>query len=511
MLRVAAYCRVSTDKEDQSNSLESQQRYFRTYIEQNPNWELQQIYADEGISGTCTKKRKQFNAMIRDAREGNLDLILTKEVSRFARNTVDTLEYTRELRRRGISVLFLNDNINSMDADGEFRLTIMASVAQEESRKTSNRVKWGQTRSMERGVVFGGSLLGYDVRDGSMTVNPTGAKTVRYIFHKYINERKGTGVIANELLAEGIPSSRGNLNWSASTVLKILKNEKYCGDLIQKKTYTPDYLSHEKKYNRGEEEAVVLRDHHEPIIDRETWNAVQNELARRKRHHTQHREHGNCYPLSGKIKCGHCGSSFLSRTKKSKNGSSYRVWRCGKATTEGRLRIENGLQTGCDIGRQIREDIALDIVKRTVAALETDSDGMIRNLTHITHNVRRNDYSSEKHRLEKELEGERRKKQRALEEFLAQTISDADFRFLNGCCDRRMDEITERIADLETQNRHEGTESDIRTAICGIVSGKTAPDMFYGQLLHHMIVDSSGRVEVALNLLPDRWFYQLAR
>ena len=220
MIQVAAYCRVSTDKEDQANSFETQQRYFREWIDRNPEWMLQEIYADEGISGTNTKKRTQFNRMIRAAREGKIDLIITKEVSRFARNTVDTLEYTRELRKRGVGVLFLNDNINTMDADGELRLTIMSSIAQNESRMTSDRVKWGQKRCMERGVVFGGSLLGYDVEGGKMSINPARAKTVRTIFHKSLNERKGSGVIAKELREEGILSSRGNLKWTGSTVLK---------------------------------------------------------------------------------------------------------------------------------------------------------------------------------------------------------------------------------------------------------------------------------------------------
>ena len=159
MLRVAAYCRVSTDKDDQANSFESQQRYFREYIERNPEWELVQIFADEGISGTNTKKRKEFNRMIRFAKAGEVDLIITKEVSRFARNTVDTLQYTRDLKKIGVYVLFMNDNINTKDPDAELRLTIMASIAQEESRKTSERVKWGQKRRMEQGVVFGRDML----------------------------------------------------------------------------------------------------------------------------------------------------------------------------------------------------------------------------------------------------------------------------------------------------------------------------------------------------------------
>ncbi len=179
MLQVAAYCRVSTDKEDQANSFEAQQRYFREYIQRQPDWELQGIYADEGFSGTSTNKRVEFNKMLHAAELGQIDLIVTKEVSRFTRNTVDALQITRELRRRGVGVLFLNDSLDTRTNDGELRLTIMSSFAQDESRRTSERSKWGQMRSMEKGVVFGGSLLGYDVIGGKMTVNPEGAEVVR--------------------------------------------------------------------------------------------------------------------------------------------------------------------------------------------------------------------------------------------------------------------------------------------------------------------------------------------
>ena len=278
MVRVAAYCRVSTDKDDQANSFESQQRYFREYIERNPDWELVKIYPDEGISGTNTKKRKEFNRMIAAAKAGKIDLIITKEVSRFARNTVDTLQYTRDLKKLGVYVFFMNDNINTKDPDSELRLTIMASIAQEESRKTSERVKWGQKRRMEQGVVFGRDMLGYDVRDGKLFINEAGAEVVRLIFHKFLEEGKGTYTIARELREAGIETSTPMKNWTNTVILRALRNEKYCGDLIQKKTYTPDYLSHDKKYNRGEEEFVVLRDHHEPIISRELFDKAQVRL-----------------------------------------------------------------------------------------------------------------------------------------------------------------------------------------------------------------------------------------
>ncbi|MDD3346482.1 recombinase family protein [Oscillibacter sp.] len=517
MIRVAAYCRVSTDKDDQANSFESQQKYFRECIDRNPDWELQDIYADEGLSGTSTKKRKRFNQMIAAARSEKIDLIITKEVSRFARNTVDTLEYTRELRKRGVGVLFLLDNINTMDTDGELRLTIMSSMAQDESRKTSERVKWGQTRRMEQGVVFGREPLGYDVKNGCMTVNPEGAAVVRYIFHKYLVERKGTPTIAKELCAEGILSSRGNLKWSSATVLKLLRNEKYCGDLIQKKTYTPDFLTHEKKYNKGQEELVILRDHHEAIIDRETWETVQRELNRRSHHNSAtDNGHGNRYPLSGKMKCGNCGSSFLSRKKKTRSGKPKKIWRCGKATIEGKLRADaQGNPIGCDFGHQIREEVAMDILRRSIEAVQLDAEGVIANLTHIVETVLKDaqdDGSGQQRRLELDLEAERQKKQKTLEGFLNQSISKADYKFMNDRYDaaiagllQKLDAIEER-RKLDTQAT--GARRDIKAAIRKIVTEKKS-DNFCGQLLDRMTIYADGRVEVALKLLPSRWFFLL--
>lgn len=517
MIRVAAYCRVSTDKEDQANSFESQQRYFRACIDRNPDWELQEIYADEGLSGTSTKKRKRFNQMIAAARNGKIDLIITKEVSRFARNTVDTLEYTRELRKRGVGVFFLLDNINTMDTDGELRLTIMSSMAQDESRKTSERVKWGQTRRMEQGVVFGRELLGYDVKNGCMTVNPEGAAVVRYIFHKYLVERKGTPTIARELCDEGIFSSQGNLKWSSATVLKLLRNEKYCGDLIQKKTYTPDFLSHEKKYNKGQEELVVLRNHHEAIIDRETWETVQRELNRRSHHNAAtDNGHGNRYPLSGKIKCGSCGSSFLSRKKKTSTGKPKKVWRCGKATVQGKLRTDaQGSPIGCDLGRQIREEVAMDILRRSIEAVQLDAERVITNLTRIVETVlldSQDDGSAEVRRIELDLEGERQKKQTTLEGFLNQSISKADYQFMNERYDAAIAALQEKLAAIEQRQKLDtqstGARRDIKAALRKIVTGEKSDD-FCGQLLESMTIYADGRVEVALKLLPSRWFFLL--
>ena len=229
--RVAAYCRVSTDMEDQLHSLSAQIKYFTEYISNHEDYELIEVYYDEGISGTSTKKRDGFNRMIADCEDGKVDLILTKEVSRFARNTIDTLSYTRKLKSLNVNVLFMNDGIDTRDKDSELRLTIMASLAQEESRKISERVKWGVRRRMENGEVFGaGRFYGYKVVDGKLEIVPEEAEVVKRIFHMYLYENKGTTKIAQELNAEKIPTLNGGL-WGAPTLLGMLKNEKYAGDL----------------------------------------------------------------------------------------------------------------------------------------------------------------------------------------------------------------------------------------------------------------------------------------
>lgn len=342
MIKVAGYCRVSTDKEDQVNSFEAQKRYFREHIKNHPDWELYEIYADEGITGTTTKKRTQFNRMINDAYEGKFQIIITKEVSRFSRNILDTIAYTRELKAIGIGVFFMTDRINTLLPESEMLLSFLATMAQEESRRTSSRVVWGQTRQMERGVVFGQSLLGYDVKNGVLTINPEGAEIVRLIFHKYAVEQLGTSEIARNLTRNGFETYRGSTKWKANTVIKILNNEKYVGDLVQKKTFTPDFLTHEKRTNKGEVPYVTIENHHEPIISREIWNMAQERLRKNNKHRGGDCGHSNRYVFSGKIKCGECGSSFVGRFKYLKDGTKIRRWSCGTATNEGAAALRCG-------------------------------------------------------------------------------------------------------------------------------------------------------------------------
>lgn len=516
-MRVAAYCRVSTDKEDQVNSFESQQRYFREYIARQPGWTLCEIYADEGITGTSTKRRTAFNRMIQDARLHKFDCIVTKEVSRFSRNILDTISYTRDLKQLGIGVRFMNDGINTLEPDAELRLSIMGSIAQEESRKTSSRVKWGQTRRMEQGVVFGRSMLGYDVKGGKMTINPQGAKLVRLIFDKYVHEHKGANTIARELREAGFRTLTGGVHWRNTVILKILRNEKYCGDLKQKKTYTPDYLTHQKKYNHGQEEFVYLRDHHMPIIDRALWEAAQRELARRDLDGALGAGHGNRYPLSGKIRCSACGGVFVSRQRKRRDGVGYKTWRCGTATAEGKRHLDPaGNWVGCSLGYQIRDEVGVELVKRSLSSLQMDTEAMIAGMTDIVLQGLldfRDRSQTDRKRLQKELAEAQEKKKRVLDTFFSGNISQIDMELMNAEYDRQIAELTGQMSAAQKAESPPcgatDLEREIRKSVTGIVRGETAADHFYGNLLHQITAYPDRRLEVSLQFLSAKWSYVL--
>ncbi len=517
MIKVAAYCRVSTDKDDQANSFESQQRYFREYIDRQPEWELVDVYADEGITGTSTKKRTAFNRMINDAYQGRIQIIVTKEISRFSRNIVDTLTYTRELKQLGVGVRFIIDGIDSMNPESEMLLGIMSAIAQEESRKTSSRVKWGQTRQMERGVVFGTSLLGYNVKDGQLIVNPEGAELVRLIFHKYGIEKKGTTVIARELREAGYKTSQGNAKWTNSQILKILRNEKYVGDLVQKKSFTPDYLTHDKKKNRGEEALVCLEDHHEAIIDRELWNLVQSEIAKRDRHVETEQGHSNRYALSGKLKCGECGSSLISRKRVRKDGSINKYWCCYTATNEGKRHKDSwGNQLGCDLGKAFPDELGLNIVQQALDALHMDFTGITRNLTNLVMKALEADQSvsaEDPARLEAKLAQVQDKKRQIMGEFCADRITQGQMMSFMELFDEEIASLQAQLDAMKIEKRKTKDLASHRTGmkrnIEAILKGKKGRDVFYRNLLEQMVVYKDNRVELRLNHLPQEFQFTL--
>lgn len=513
--RVAAYCRVSTDNEDQANSFESQQRYFRQYIERNPDWELYAVFADEGISGTNTKKRREFNRMIECAKNGCFDLIITKEISRFARNTLDSIFYTRDLKKHGVGVIFLNDNINTLDGDAELRLAIMSSIAQEESRKTSERVKWGQKRRMEQGIVFGRSMLGYDVKDGKMTVNEEGAKTVRLIFHKFVDEGKGTHVIARELREEGILPCRVK-EWQNTVILRIIRNEKYCGDLVQKKTYTPDFLSHEKKYNRGQEEFVIIKDHHEPIISRELFDKANRILDAKSLSQDGKAKHSNRYPFSGKIKCGRCGASYVARYKTRKDGSQYKAWRCYEAAIHGKPHTDKaGNQIGC-CGESIRNEDAVHLLYLVCKELKINRQKVVDNLTKTIDAVMQTDLTSTSAGvLSERIEEARKKRTGLIDLYTSGDIDKTEFTALRAKYDEGIEKLKSMAEGIEQQQtmilKQQELMDDIKNAIDELINGIQYEDEYYAQILDRMVVGDKDHIDVYLKMLPHKWSFTVAK
>ena len=513
--RVAAYCRVSTDNEDQANSFESQQRYFRQYIERNPDWELYAIFADEGISGTNTKKRKEFNRMIECAKNGDFDLIITKEISRFARNTLDSIFYTRDLKKHGVGVIFLNDNINTLDGDAELRLAIMSSIAQEESRKTSERVKWGQKRQMEQGVVFGRSMLGYDVKDGKMTINEEGAKIVRLIFHKFVDEGKGTHVIARELREEGIEPMRVK-EWQNTVILRVIRNEKYCGDLVQKKTYTPDFLSHEKKYNRGQEEFVIIKDHHEPIISRELFDKANRILDAKSLSQEGKAKHSNRYPFSGKIKCGRCGASYVARYKTRKDGSRYKAWRCYEAANHGRPHIDKaGNQVGCS-GESIRNEDAIYLLYLVCRELKINRQKVVDNLTKTIDAVMRIDLTgTSTSALSEKIEEAKKKRTGLIDLYTSGDIDKTEFTALRAKYDEDIEKLKSTMEGIEQQQtmilKQQELMADIKNAIDELINGIQYEDEYYTQILDKMVINDKNHIDVYLKMLPHKWSFTVAK
>lgn len=328
--RVAAYARVSTDSDEQLSSYEAQVDFYTRYIKGNPEWEFVFVYTDEGISGTNTKKREGFNRMVADALNGKIDLILTKSISRFARNTVDTLTTVRRLKEKGVEVYFEKENIYTLDAKGEVMITIMSSLAQEESRSISENVTWGKRKSMEDGKINMPykSFLGYEKgEDGLPKIVEAEAKIVRRIYNLFLS---GSTVrtIADLLTAENIPTPRGRKQWSVSTIMSILQNEKYKGDALLQKTFTVDFLTKRTKKNNGEVPQYYIQNSHPAIIEPETFELVQQEIERRTpKRHQLHR----CSPFTAKIICGNCGG-FYGRKVWHSSSDRYRklVWQCNQ-------------------------------------------------------------------------------------------------------------------------------------------------------------------------------------
>ena len=335
-LRVAAYCRVSTELEEQQNSYQVQIAYYTDLINKKKEWTLAGIFADEGISGTQTKKRTEFNRMIRMCRNKKIDLVITKSISRFARNTVDCLEYVRQLKDLGIGVIFEKENINTLTMTSEFMIALYGSFAQAESESISKNVSWGKEKAYREGKVQFQykHLLGYKKgADGKPEIIPEEAETVKLIYTMFLDGHSMKN-IALILHVKGIHTKTGSTEWRTNTITRILQNEKYLGDALLQKTFTSDCITHKVVKNHGERPMYLVTNHHDPIIDRDTYNRVQQELARRNSKRkisdktvTEQGKYSSKYALSELLICGHCGTPYR-RTTWAARGKKQIVWRC---------------------------------------------------------------------------------------------------------------------------------------------------------------------------------------
>ena len=328
-LRVAAYARVSTDEEEQLSSYEAQVDYYTRYIQSNPEWTFVEVYADEGLSGTNTKKRRNFNRMIDDALAGKIDRIVTKSVSRFARNTVDTLTTIRKLKEKGVGVTFEKENIDTLDSKGELLITIMSSLAQEESRSISENVTWGWRKRISDGKVSVAysHFLGYEKgEDGSMQVVESEAKIVRQIYGMFLDGQTPSSIAAF-LTKQRISTPAGKEKWQSSTVKSILTNEKYKGDALLQKTFTVDFLSKKAKINEGEVPQYYVEKSHPAIVSAEVFDLAQYEMKRR----TKKGRHTSAASIfSDKLVCGECGAVYGSKVWHSTDAYRTMIWRCNE-------------------------------------------------------------------------------------------------------------------------------------------------------------------------------------
>ena len=336
-LRVAAYCRVSTEEEEQQSSYEAQCTYYTDKIMTNPEWTMAGIFADEGITGTSTKKRDDFNRMIRKSRQKKIDLILTKSISRFARNTLDSLKYIRALKELGIGIIFEKENINTLEMDTELIITFMSAFAQSESESISANVRWGKRQAMKEGKtsVNFKKLYGYFLdSEGNPQVDSDKAAVIRSIFNRYL-QGASLRMIRQALEAAGIPNPAGSEKWGIDQIRNILSNEKYCGDVLMQKTFIQDCISKKVVKNTGQLPMYLIQNNHTAIVSREVFQAVQAEKARRsataspstKTSSTGRTCYASKFALSERLVCGECGTLYRRCTWK-RNGKTRIVWRC---------------------------------------------------------------------------------------------------------------------------------------------------------------------------------------
>lgn len=501
-LRVTFYARVSTDKDEQLNSLENQVQYYTELIQSKPNWTYIEGYIDEGISGTSTKKRDSFNRMIRDARAGRFDFIITKEISRFSRSTLDSIQYTQELLEQGVGVLFQNDNINTLDTDSEFRLVVMAGVAQDEVRKLSERLKFGFRQAVKNGHVLGNDKLwGYDKKDCVLTVNEEEARVVRRIFDLYANRQMGIRRISRTLYDEGVTSRQGNA-FNVLTIRHILSNPKYKGWYCAGKSQTVDYRSRRKVF-LDESEWVMYPDPSIPaIVSEELWDRANALYRRRSQQMLAHKsaaDFHNRYPYSGKIICEEHGTSFHRQVLKSAR-REREVWQCRVYRDRGRAACSAPQVETAELDR---------IVSRLFGRVVEDREAVVEAVLDILRSLPgEQDRGRDARRVEEELGAVRAKKDRLLELSIQGAVTTAEFRLRNDGFNRQARALEERLGELRAEEERErqphGRLEEIRTALERELDFERGVDSALASAILERIVvkKESTKAELHLELYP---------
>lgn len=451
-LRVTFYARVSTDQDEQINSLENQVQYYTELIQSRPNWRFVPGYVDEGISGGSTKKRDNFNRMIRDAKAGMFDFIITKEISRFSRSTLDSIRYTQELLDYNVGVFFQNDNINTLDTDSEFRLVIMAGVAQDEIRKLSERLKFGFRQAIKNGHVLGNDkLYGYDKKDCVLTVNEEEAEIIRIIFDLYGNQRLGTRTISKRLMELGYTSREGNA-FNTLTIRHILENPKYKGWYCGNKSQSVDYRT-KRNVLLDESEWVTYPDPSIPaIVSEELWNRA-NALYKRRREEMKSHSSGlsfhNRYPYSAKIYCEEHGTTFHRQVIQTKKGQQE-VWQCKVYRSHGRAACPAPQIRSSDL-----DVILSDIFKELVRDKEKIIDSLVTVLTNIPKEV---DYGKLRCQVENEMDDLERKKNRLLDLSIAGALTVEEFKERNDAFNAQIQECQGKLTAIRQEEENQSSE-----------------------------------------------------
>ncbi len=460
-LRVTFYARVSTEFNVQLNSLDNQITYYTDFIKSNPNWEYIDGYVDEGISGVSTTKRERFNEMIEDGKHGMFDLIITKEVSRFARNTLDSIRFTRELLSSGVAVYFQNDNINTIDEDSELRLTIMSSMAQDESRKISNRVRFGHHQAIKNGTVLGtNNMFGYTKKDGKLIIDEEQAEFIRELFEMYATGRFSMKQMEKHFYEKGIRNSKGN-KLSHSTMGNIIRNPKYKGYFVGNKVVITDLFTKKQKF-LPENEWVMYKDETgetvPAIVSEELWERANEILYMRSQDviTAQHKTvHQNL--LTGKLICSHCGKPYYRKDAIGKNGEKMSKWVCSG-------KIKNGADS-CPSHAIYENEIKPmieDVFKSGQQNIEELSACVLKLVSEL---LDANDNQTEINRLNKELTTQQKMKIKLLKFNTEGNMSDSEFFRMTAECD---EEIAKLQMQIDTITQSTKTEQDMKKELANI-------------------------------------------